>query len=68
MEYMNRNATATESTGKQVMFRVMTVRNLDEKVNAWDLSKLFGFDQTDYLKKFTCVEIKQDDEDKFAKV
>ncbi len=77
MDYMSRNASATEgdsivsyhgSTGNQVIFRVLTVRNLDERVNAWDLSKLFGFDQTNYLKKFTCVEIKYDGEDKFAKV
>ena len=82
MEYLDQSATRTEGdiiischgprvngmAGKQIIFRVLTATNLEDRVKAKDLSDLFGFDNSEFLRKYTSVEIKGEGQDKASNV
>ena len=54
--------------GKKVEFKIVFARNLDDSVTSEDVAKLMGFHETPFLRKHTCVEIKTDGRDRYAKV
>ena len=61
-------ASTDGTDAKPVSFRILNVRNLDATITATDISKLFGFHETPFLRKFACVEINGEGEDRHAKV
>ena len=62
--------TPTQQQTQQICYRIVHVKNIDSTISSAEISKLFGFHQTPFLRKNTCVEIINDgdDEDQYAKV
>ena len=51
-----------------VTFKILYVRNLDATVTSTDLTKLFNFNATSFLRRHTCVQITEEGEERVAKV
>ena len=51
-----------------INFRILKIKNLPENATVEDLTNLFGLDKTPFIKKWSCVQINGEGENRFAKI
>lgn len=56
------------SVPDKISYKIIYVKNIDETVSTTDISKLFGFHDSSFLRKNTCVEILAEEDERYAKV
>ena len=62
-------STQSQAVPQQITYKIVYVRNIDETITSNEISKLLGFHRTPHLRKNTCVEIiEEENEDRYAKV
>ena len=59
---------AADMSGEQEDLAILIIKNIDASATPKDLAKLLNFHSTSFLRKHTCVEIKDDEGDLYAKV
>lgn len=66
---MSSQSQTQPKTTQRISYKILYVRNIDNTVSSNDISKLFGFHHTPDLRKNTCVEIiDEENEERYAKV